>query len=311
VTDANLLLNRLGAESLQAGGVDLNVGMAREAVRRVARHFTSLDETKTAEGIIRIAVARMVSAIKTITVRKGHDPREFTLVAYGGAGPMHASLIADELAIGRILIPPAPGNFSALGLLLADHRTNLVRSRISRSEQTPLSLIRSTLSELEDEGRRKLADVIGTSKVAFERWVGIRYLGQWYEIDVPFDPTWRKTGDFIRDFNRLHQEMYGHSEPAEETLVVHYRVSAYALLPKPVFSTQAGRRAPRPVARRQVHFGDEFVQANIFNRHDLGLGAQIHGPAIVEEAGSSTVLPPGWNAKVDQWGILVLERGEK
>ncbi|MFQ5915926.1 MAG: hydantoinase/oxoprolinase family protein, partial [Nitrospinota bacterium] len=148
VTDANLLLNRLSPDSLRAGGVDLRPDLARKAVRRIARHFPTLDEARTAEGIVRIAVARMVSAVKAITVGKGHDPREFTLLAYGGAGPMHAAFIAEESAIGRILIPPAPGNFSALGLLLADHRRNFVRTRISPSRETSLRLIRETFGEL-------------------------------------------------------------------------------------------------------------------------------------------------------------------
>ena len=310
VTDANLLLHRLAPDSLRAGGVALDPRLSEEAVRRVHRQVPGLDELRLADGIVKIAVARMVGAIKAITVGKGLDPREFTLLTYGGAGPMHAALIAEELAIGRILVPPAPGNFSALGLLLADHGLNLVRTRLAPARETPLPLVTDTLRELEAEGRARLSDGgrRKPGKISIGRSVGLRYVGQWYEIDVPFDPRWKKPEDIEKDFHRLHQERYGHCDEAENTEIVNYRVSAYASLPKPAFPPPKIGGASRSAKKREVYFGEDFLPASVFRREDLGADSRLKGPAIVDEEGSTTVLPPGWTARVDAAGNLVLER---
>ena len=310
VTDANLLLRRLAPDSLRAGGVALDPRLSEEAVRRVSRQVPGLDEIRLADGIVKIAVARMVGAIKAITVGKGLDPREFTLLTYGGAGPMHAVLIAEELAIGRILVPLAPGNFSALGLLLADHGLNLVRTRPAPARETPLSLVTDTLRELEEEGRARLSDDgrREPGEISVGRSVGLRYMGQWYEIDVPFDPRWEKPEDIEKDFHRLHQERYSHCDEAESTEIVNYRVSAYASLPKPAFLPPKSGGASRSAKEREVYFGEGFLPASVFRREDLGADARLEGPAIVDEEGSTTVLPPGWTASVDAVGNLVLER---
>ena len=313
VTDANLFLNRLNQDSLEAGGMTLNQRMSRDAIRRVNRQIPSLDEVRLAEGIVEIAVARMVSAIKAITVGKGLDPRDFALLVYGGAGPMHAAFIAEELSIGRIVVPPAPGNFSALGLLLADHSRNLVRTRLSPSKETPLPLILKTLGKLEKEGRHELmAYGHGPSEeIQFHRWVGLRYVGQWYEIDVPFDPEWKSPEDVERDFHRLHLERYGHCDEGELTEVVNYRVTVSASLPKPEFVPPGRGGAARSREKREVYFGDRFVPTAIYRRDGLSRNARFRGPAIVEEEGSTTVLPPGWSGVVDRIGNLVLERGRR
>jgi N-methylhydantoinase A len=310
VTDANLLLRRLAPDSLRAGGVALDPRLSEEAVRRVSRQVPGLDEIRLADGIVKIAVARMVGAIKAITVGKGLDPREFTLLTYGGAGPMHAAQIAEELAIGRILVPPAPGNFSALGLLLADHGLNLVRTRPAPARETPLSLVTDTLRELEEEGRARLSDDgrREPGEISVGRSVGLRYVGQWYEIDVPFDPRWKNPEDIEKDFHRLHQERYGHCDEAENTEIVNYRVSVYASLPKPEFPAPKSGGASRSAKKREVYFGEGFLPASVFRREDLGADSRLKGPAIVDEEGSTTVLPPGWTARVDAAGNLVLER---
>ncbi|MDP6617930.1 MAG: hydantoinase/oxoprolinase family protein, partial [Nitrospinota bacterium] len=310
VTDANLLLRRLAPDSLRAGGVALDPRLSEEAVRRVSRQVPGLDEIRLADGIVKIAVARMVGAIKAITVGKGLDPREFTLLTYGGAGPMHAAQIAEELAIGRILVPPAPGNFSALGLLLADHGLNLVRTRLAPARETPLPLVTDTLRGLETEGRARLSGEgrREPGEISVGRSVGLRYVGQWYEIDVPFDPRWKNPEDIEKDFHRLHQERYGHCDEAENTEIVNYRVSVYASLPKPEFPAPKSGGASRSAKKREVYFGEGFLPASVFRREDLGADSRLKGPAIVDEEGSTTVLPPGWTARVDAAGNLVLER---
>jgi N-methylhydantoinase A len=311
VTDANLLLNRLSPQSLQAGGVSLNPRLAKDAIRRVSRQIGGLDAVRLADGIVKIAVAKMVSAVKAITIGKGLDPREFTLLVYGGAGPMHAAFIAEELSIGKVIVPPAPGNFSALGLLLADHSRNLVRTRLSPSGETPFPLIADTLRELEEQGKGELSEAEGLNprSIRCERWVGMRYVGQWYEIDIPFNPRWRKPKDIERDFHRLHEERFGHCDPGEKTEIMNYRVSARAPLPKPTFLPPDAPSDARPRGGREVFFEETFGPTSVYRRCDLGVGATLRGPAIVEEEGSTTVLPPRWAAMVDAFANLVLERG--
>ncbi|MFQ5915675.1 MAG: hypothetical protein ACE5JS_21090, partial [Nitrospinota bacterium] len=167
--------------------------------------------------------------------------------------------------------------------------------------------------ELEGEGRRNLASLDGKKpmKVTFDHWLGIRYLGQWYEIAVPFDPGWRTPSDFVRDFHRLHRERYGHCDEKEETEVVNYRVSAYAPLPKPAFHGPKCRGAPQPIGKRKVYFGKGYIATSIYRREDVGGRARVQGPAIVEEEGSTTVLPPGWRGASDSLGNLVLTRNRK
>ncbi len=313
VTDANLFLNRLSQDSLQSGGMTLDRKLSQGSIRKVCQQISSLDEVRLAAGIVAIAVARMVSAIKEVTVGKGLDPRDFALLVYGGAGPMHAAFIADELSIKRIIIPAVPGNFSALGLLFADHSRNLVRTWLSPTKETPPSLILETFKGLEQEGRSELRAYGHESfkEIQCHRWVGLRYVGQWYEIDVPFNDKWKKPEDIEEDFHRLHLERYGHCDTGELTEVVNYRLTVSVSLPKPNFLPPGQKSVVRPQGKRDVYFTDRFLPTAIYRRDRLGATTRIKGPAIVEEEGSTTVIPPGWRGTVDRIGNLVLERGRR
>jgi N-methylhydantoinase A len=305
VTDANVVLGRIGAERALGGAIQLQPELARAAVERLRAEFPELSLEQAAEGIVRVAVAKMVGAIKAVSMSRGHDPRDFTLLAYGGAGPLHANLVAAELELPRVLVPPAPGNFSAFGLLVADLRHNYVQTRLSLTRDTPLEVIRSTLEVLVDQGRRQLAeDGVSAEAMRFERWLGLRYRGQFFELDTPFDPDGATIDGLERAFWALHEQRYGHSVEAA-TEIVSYRVSAFGRLPKPALAAESTSTLSVSQPReRQAFFDGRWLATAVFGRDSLTPGASIDGPAIVEEAGATTVVLPDYAARVDEAGNL-------
>ncbi|HEX2174154.1 MAG TPA: hydantoinase/oxoprolinase family protein, partial [Dehalococcoidia bacterium] len=243
VTDANLLLGRIEAGRRLGGAIALQAEPARAAVGRLADVF-GLGLEEAAEGILRIAVAQMVSAIKAVSIQRGHDPRDFALLAYGGAGPMHANLIAAELEMPRVIIPLAPGNFSALGVLAADLRHNYVETLLSPTRETSPETVRTALARLTDRGRQQLtADGVRPEDARFELSVGLRYRGQLFEIDAPVAPGLTDLGPVERAFYALHESRYGHSVDAE-TEIVNVRLSAFGSLPKPEAGVGSEARGP-------------------------------------------------------------------
>ncbi|MFQ5538664.1 MAG: hydantoinase/oxoprolinase family protein [Gemmatimonadota bacterium] len=311
ITDANLLLRRISSEVPLAGEIRLNEELGRQAIQRLLGQVRGVrNEVELAEGIIRIAVARMVSAIKEISIAKGYDPRGFTLLAYGGAGPMHAALIAEELEIPRVLIPYAPGNFSALGSLISDLRHDYVRTRLLNTRQASFADVEETFGALEEEARANLiTEGIATEQISRSRSLGMRYVGQSWELLVRVPEGADTMATLEEAFHAAHERRYGHkSEGAVE--IVNFRLAAVGAIPKPSLtrwpmggSLEAARRAGRA-----VYFDEAFVPVAVYERDRLPGGVPLAGPAIVEEMGSTTVIPPGWTGTVGRWGELVLER---
>jgi len=312
VTDANLLLGRISASRPLGGTIRLDPSLAQDAIARVAARL-GLDLHRLAEGIVRIAVARMTSSIREITIQRGHDPRDFTLVAFGGAGPMHAIPIAEELRIARILIPRYPGNFSALGLLASDIKHDAVRTRISRLSAVGVGALREIFHEMvADAAARLREEGFEPSQMRFDYSLDLRYLGQAFELGVTVDPETMTPAGIARDFHRRHLETYGHADEVGEVEVVNLRLTAYCLVPKPDFPPYRSETATLAEARieeRPVYFSDGFVTCPVYERERLPAGAGFDGPAIVEEFGATLVLFPGWRAALDRWGNLLLGRG--
>jgi N-methylhydantoinase A len=305
VTDANLVLGRIGAKRALGGAIQLRPELARAAVERLRAAFPELTLEQAAEGIVRVAVAKMVGAIKAVSMSRGYDPRDFDLLAYGGAGPMHANLVAAELELPLVLVPPAPGNFSAFGLLTADLRHNYVQSRLGLTRDTPLEQIRTTLEVLVEQGRRQLAeDGVPPEAMRFERWLGLRYRGQFFELDTPFHPDTTTIEGLERDFWSLHEQRYGHSVEAA-TEIVSYRVSAFGWLPKPALDLEStSTLSVSQPGERQAFFDGRWLATAVFDRDSLTPGVRIVGPAIVEEPGATTVVLPHYAARVDEAGNL-------
>jgi N-methylhydantoinase A len=310
VTDANIVLGRIGAMRRLGGTIALDAGRARAAVTDlVYRMGGALSVEALAEGIVRIAVARMTSAIREISIQRGHDPRDFTLVAFGGAGPMHALALADEIGIPRVLVPRHPGNFSALGLLASDIKHDDVRTRVGPLTER-WSLLPALFTEMENGARRQLElDGFAAADQRMLRSLDLRYHGQAFELNLeirgePLDAV-------TAAFHERHRAMYGHADPGATIELVNARLAAYGMVPKPAAERHQAPRASMNTAlleRRHVWFDGAASDCPVWERDRLPEQAAITGPAIVEEFGATTVVPPGWRGALDAHGNLRLER---
>ena len=311
VTDANLVLHRLKPGARLAGRIALDEDLARRAVRALGLQV--LTDEAAAEGVVRIAVARMVSAIKQISVAKGHDPRDFTLVAYGGAGPMHGAFIAEELEIERVLVPTGPGNFAALGSLISDVKQDFVRTRTLLPRRlASFAEIADELDRLEAEARRSLeAEGVAPEDISSRRALGMRYLGQSWEIDVDVPPEMTTVDALESAFHETHERRFGHRNDGE-TEVVSFRLTGIGRGGKPAFGAWRvrGDLAGARVETRAVYFGGRFFDTPVLARDRLPAETSHAGPAIVEEEGATTVVPPLWRFRVLDSGDLLMERGD-
>jgi N-methylhydantoinase A len=314
ITDANVVLGRAGTDVPLAGEIDLDAACARQALARLGEGLPGLaDVDAVADGVVRLAIARMVSAIKEISIARGHDPRDFALVAYGGAGPMHAALLADELEMTRVIVPPAPGNFSAFGSLISDLRRDYVRTRLIRTRGGSDADVERLYAELEAEARADLgAEGLAPAQVTLVRALGMRYVGQSWELLVrwPDAVAGGTLAALEAAFHRAHEQRYGHAT-AREAEIVSVRLTATGAVPKPAPPrwTVTGALTSAERARREVVFDRERRAVPVYRRDRLPGGVPVAGPAIVEEMGATTVIPPGWSGTVGEWGELVLERG--
>jgi N-methylhydantoinase A len=312
VTDANVVLGRLGTETPLGGEIRLDRARAEAAIAAAAARL-ALAPLAMAEGIVRLASVKMTGAIKEISVMRGHDPRDFALFAYGGAGPLHAAFIAEELGMSRVVVPPMPGNFSAFGLLVADVRRDFVRTHVGRTAGLDTASIRATLAEMREEAARALAEAgFPANRTRFEARLEMRYVGQSFELAVPLAFDVGSIDEIERGFRAVYDARYSHAtdDPSE---IVSYRLAGYGLVEKPALPRidPAGRSVAAALkTRRQVGFGVEAVETPVYDRERLPADERIAGPAIIEEAGSTTVVPPGFDARLDAIGCLILERAE-
>ena len=313
ITDANVVLGRAGTDVPLAGEIELDAERARQALARLGAGLPEVgDVAALADGVVRLAVARMVSAIKEISIARGHDPRDFALVAYGGAGPMHAALLADELDMTRVIVPPAPGNFSAFGSLISDLRRDYVRTRLLRTRGGGDAAVERLYAGLEREARADLgAEGVAPSAITLVRMLGMRYVGQSWELLVrwPDEMSDGTLAALEAAFHRAHEQRYGHAT-AREAEVVSLRLTAVGAVAKPTPPrwTVTGTPAQAERVRREVSFDRERQRVAVYRRERLPGGTPLSGPAIIEEMGATTVIPPGWSATVGPWGELVLTR---
>src|SRR5262249_43789774 len=271
-----------------------------------------LSGPRLAEGIIDIAVARMTASIREISIQQGHDPRDFTLIAFGGAGPMHAIPIAEELGIPSVLVPRHPGNFSALGLLVCDVKHDDGRTRVGRLHDR-VPALEAAFDEMSAAAARRLdAEGFDERSRRSERSLDLRYVGQAFELNVPVPPGALDASAIIADFNARHLAAYGHADPDGDVEVVNARMSTYGVVDKPEAARWSGGGSTVKDAlftTRDVWFGGRAVPTPVYERDRLPEGVRMAGPAIIEEFGATTVVFPGWRVSVEAAGNLVLERG--
>jgi N-methylhydantoinase A len=301
VTDANLLLGRLDQETFLGGSVQLDRQRAQQMMNENRGPLQTAEEF--AAGILRVVETQMEKAIRVISVERGHDPRPFTLVAFGGGGPLHACSLARALRIPTVLVPAMPGALSAIGILLADAVRDYSRTVMLPGEET--ETIAAVFAELEQRGVAEFA-AEGLRGLA-ERTVDIRYRRQGYELNVPYH------AQAIQAFHRLHQQRYGFSDQGKPVEVVNLRLRMIA----PAEPYSPPYRNPRPgdsaaalYAERPVYFAGKFISSPHYRRQSLVPGDAIHGPAMITEYTSATVLPPDCCARVDGFANLVISVGE-
>ena len=319
VTDANLILGRLDADHFLGGEMPLYLDRAKSAMQEKIATPLGIDLTKAADGILRIAVTQMSHAVKAVTTERGLDAGRFTMVVYGGAGPLHASAIARELGIRKVLIPFAPGYFSAYGMLFSDLRYDYVRSVFRHLNDISFDEIEAIYKKMEDEGRAAIsASAVAPQEIIFERAADMRYMGQEHAVTVDlaqkfFDGQDRNA--IKNHFDEIHAIRYGTSAPSEPADLVSLRVTVLGRMKKPPRNAvEEGQEKVDDVALRQhklVYFRSvqDFVSTPVYQRDFLKNGNVFHGPALVEEHASTTVVQPGDTVKVDQFGNLQISIG--
>jgi N-methylhydantoinase A len=315
VTDANLVLGRLAADRFLGGEMRLEVEAAQRAlIERVAKPL-GMNVTAAADGILRVAATAMSYAVKGVTTERGLDAGDFALVAYGGAGPLHAVQVAREIGISTVIVPTAPGVFSAFGMLFSDLRYDFVRTWFTRLEDAPFAAIDRVYRDLERQGRAAIAGTsIKPQKITLKRAADMRYVGQEHAVtvDLPLKVFERQDRRAIkRLFDAMHELRYGTSAPDERAEIVSLRSTVTGLMRKPPQERVArGGRAPDKAAftgRRPVYLDGKFRPTPTYARAALIAGNRISGPALIEEHAATTVLLPGDKLEVDGCGHLMIK----
>lgn len=308
ITDANVVLGRLGQRLLD-GRVGLDRELAGAALKKLAAELGDTKELEwLAEGVIQLAVATMAGAVRKISIERGFDPRDFSLVAMGGAGPMHAVLVAEELGIPSVLVPQWPGNICALGLLAADLRHDYVRTYLARFADVDLDDMEEVLGELSSLGSRALAEEgVPAAQISTRRYADLRFVGQAYELTIEL-PRPVELDAVVASFHDAYKRRFGHDHE-EAVEIVNLRTISVGQTPRPILSRlQTSGAAGRGSASRDVFFQGQWHSTPMMRRDVLGSGEIVAGPAIIEEFGTTTVVPPSWSARVLEGGAIEIRR---
>jgi N-methylhydantoinase A len=316
ITDCNLVLGYLGADNFLGGRMRLDTAKATAAITGKVADPLSVSIAKAAEGIIRIIDVKMEEAIKAISTMRGHDLRDFMLLAFGGAGPLHAGRIARDLGMAGVIVPLYPGVFSAIGLLMADVTHDYIQSKLTPLTEITPQETNAVFGRLAAEATKELqGDGFVPADIRVERALDMRYAGQGYEITVPCpsEPLAAEDLTALRaTFDQQHSAMFGHSAPEEPIEIVSYRVRGIGLVPPielPKFKRSGTTLADAQRAVRSLHFGGEELDCPVYAREHLDVGVCIAGPAVLEQLDCTTVICPGQTARVDDWKNLIVTEG--
>jgi N-methylhydantoinase A len=312
VTDANLVLGRVDPDGFLGGAMRLSRERAEAAVDALAAEF-GLSRSSMAEGILDVVNSQMANAIRSVTVSKGIDPRGFALVAFGGAGPMHATFIATELEIDHVIVPRAAGAFSAWGMLTTDLRHDLSQTYIVGLAELRMEGLDRAFAEIEESLRALLdSEGVAPSDMKFKRSLDMRYRGQEYFINVALPDDLSSTTELKPLFDEQYERTYGHKNLAEGVETVNLRVQGTGTLGKKENVIEAPLAAEMDGARQPLHrrtiFEGEPLDTLFIARSRIPEGEVIEGPAIVEETSATTVIPPGFQVSLDPFGNLRIER---
>jgi N-methylhydantoinase A len=301
VTDADLYLGYLADGAELGGEVTLRRDLAERALTAIGDRL-GLDAHATASGIVEVADAEMTRALRVISVERGLDPRELTLVAFGGAGAMHACALAEEMGMPRVLVPKAGGVLSALGLAISELRADEVAPHPAELSTLDEAELDAAFADLE---AKATADLSGEGDVQVRREADLRYHGQSFELTVPADDL----AKLSEVFHGKHEQRYGYRMEGEVVELVNLRVTATLPGLRPELREAPADGTPDP-ARRRAAFDGDWIEADVWDRAGLGAGSEVAGPAVVELAGATCVVRPGWHGVVDEAGTLVLTRAD-
>lgn len=310
VTDANVVLGRLAPEFLLAGDLALDIAASERALDELAERL-GLSRERVAQGIVDVANSNMAQALRLVSTDRGYDPRGSTLIAYGGAGPLHACELAGALQIGRVLVPVHPGAFSAFGALLADTRFDYTQTRWMRMRDLDIDAASEVFRGLEARAAADFRQEGFAEAPRLVRSIDMRYVGQNWELNVPLPGGELTADDFAvgaKTFEEEHERFYGYSIPGEELELLTFNVAAVGTRHSVELPKLVGGPQPEPIDRRPVVFrADEgAVETAVYDRTSFRAGAEIAGPAVVGQVDATTLLPPGSVGHVDEYGNLLI-----
>ena len=306
-TDANLVLGRLGSD-LVGGGLELDIGLATQAIKEKIAGPLGMDLEKAAEAIINVANANMADAIRLVSISKGYDPRDFALVAFGGAGALHGVALAEELSVPTVIIPPHPGVTSALGCLLVDIRHDLLTTLVVEASKADPKAIEKEFSKLEEEAVNRLStEGVEEKDMVLRRSIDMRYSGQWRSLNVPVAKPLNSVDEAVTGFLTQHMREYKYVREDASVEIFRLNLSAVGITPKADLpQSEPNHITPKPDNFRDVIFAGSSYRTSIFKRQNLCAGAQINGPAVVHQLDSTTVIPPGAVASIDNYENIVI-----
>ena len=312
VTDANLVVGRLGAETALGGSMKLDRDAASAALDAEVAKPLSLSTTQAATGVLRVANANMERGIRVVSVQRGHDPRDFALVPFGGAGPLHAADVAESLGIPTVLVPPAPGILCAMGILMSDLRHDLVATNLMALAAVEEAQVWAALEPLRVQGETLLdADGVPTDARRVETFVDVRYIGQSFELSLPIAEG-AGLEALAEAFHSAHAHKFGHADRDAPVEIVNLRVLAVGETPPLVLpEVEAGEQtvaADALVTQRDVFFevDQSWHKTPVYRREHLRVGNEIAGPAVIDEVSSTTLLRPGDHSRVDELGNIII-----
>lgn len=307
-SDANLILGRLGVHLLD-GAMELNKEKSIAAVKKIAEQFNYTIE-EAAQAILEVANANMSDAVRLISVRRGYDPRDFVLVAFGGAGPLHAAHLAKELNIPTVIIPAHPGVAAAMGCLLVDVRHDISKTYLRNVDEVSISELEDEFIELEIEAEKLLRDEgIGNEQSTLMRYVDMRYMGQWRSLAIPVSSKLHSLDEILEVFYKEYEREFAFSDYGQLVEIYGLHVTAIGTVPKPEFAKQEefGSLEGAVKEERSVYFDGEFTNTKVYYRDRIPVKAVITGPAIVEQLDTTTVIPPGFTAVVDEYKNIIIK----
>jgi N-methylhydantoinase A len=312
VTDADLILGHLNRESLLGGALVVDLAAAERAIDHAIARPLGLTVPEAAARIAEIVNANMAEALRIVSVERGHDARAFSLIAFGGAGPVHAAALAHELQIPEVIVPPVPGAFSALGLVASDLKRDYVRTLYADLGTVDPARVASVFAAMEASGTMMLdAARVPPERRALPRQADLRYRRQAYELTVPLadgEITRASLDGAMAAFHSKHELTYGHANRNEPVQLVNLRLTAVGRLPSLMLAQRGDASSARTHSRDIWFAGMGFTPTPVHWRPGLVTGAIVAGPAVVEAVDSTTVVPPGWTARVDDMGFIRLTR---